>query len=82
MAGLVRVLTNWCLHQSGVIRMEKTVHSLDRDSILPPEYYIVMEESWFSVTISKMATCGGGVPSKRNVGKFQETKTTPASQSS
>lgn len=53
-AALVRALTQWCFHQTGVIRVEKTEHSLAKDSTLSPEYYTVMEECLFSVTISEL----------------------------
>jgi len=62
-ADLVRALTQWCFRQTGVIRVEKTEHSLASDSNLSPEYYTVMEECLFSVTISELAE-GEWVPFK------------------
>eukprot|EP00092_Neocalanus_flemingeri_P010237 GFUD01011028.1.p1 GENE.GFUD01011028.1~~GFUD01011028.1.p1 ORF type:complete len:461 (+),score=118.70 GFUD01011028.1:75-1385(+) len=52
-AELARSLSAWCFHQTGVIRVDKTEHSLlGADSA--PEYYTVKEECVYSVTMSEL----------------------------
>jgi len=59
-ADLARALTDWCFHQTGVIRVERTEHSLIGVAT-PPEYYTVNEECVYSVTMSELVN-GEWVP--------------------
>jgi len=50
---LASALISWCFHKSGVIRVDKTEHKLVGDNTTP-EYYTVMEECVYTVTMSEL----------------------------